>query len=27
LISIRKDMDQFLGNDPEIFNIEPSIKD
>ncbi len=25
LISIRKDMDQFLENDPEIFNIEPSI--
>jgi len=27
LISIRKDMDQLLENDPEIFNIEPSIKD
>ena len=27
LISIRKDMDQLLENNPEIFNIEPSIKD
>lgn len=27
LISIRKDMDQLLENDPEIFNIEPSVKD
>ena len=27
LILIRKDMDQLLENDPEIFNIEPFIKD
>ena len=27
LILVRKDMDQLLENDAEIFNIEPSIKD
>jgi hypothetical protein len=27
LILVRKDMDKLLENDPEIFNIEPSVKD